>query len=218
MDLCHQSNIFISVKVVYFWECSQNQFMKPRDKAGQLKGEYKRSWLHRAPIMSTLRGCPLHLVAGERAAQVSHAPDDTWLQRAALQFSEACLTPALMPVLLYRRSALSQKHQFFGEKERKPSLYPVLQNKEKVHFLLYRVPLSPEKQMGVWRSSFKLNKLKKKKKDELPSLVGANYASGDQWRNNSRKNEGMEQSKNNTQLWMWLVLEARSDAVKSNIT
>lgn len=33
---------------------------------------------------------------------------------------------------------------------------PVLQNKEKVHFLLYRVPLSPEKQMGVWRSSFKL--------------------------------------------------------------
>ena len=25
------------------------------------------------------------------------------------------------------------------------------------------------------------------------------------------------QSKNNTQLWMWLVIEARSDAVKSNI-
>ena len=30
-------------------------------------------------------------------------------------------------------------------------------------------------------------------KDELPSsLVGAHYATGDQWRNNSRKNEGME--------------------------
>ena len=38
-----------------------------------------------------------------------------------------------------------------------------------------------------------------------------------QWRNNSRKNEGMEQSKNNTQLWMSLVIEARSNAVKSNI-
>ena len=39
-------------------------------------------------------------------------------------------------------------------------------------------------------------------KDELPKSVGAQYATGDQWRNNSRKNEGMEQSKNNTQLWM----------------
>ena len=29
-------------------------------------------------------------------------------------------------------------------------------------------------------------------KEELPSLVGAQYATGDQWRNNSRKNEGME--------------------------
>ena len=29
-------------------------------------------------------------------------------------------------------------------------------------------------------------------KDELPRLVGAQYATGDQWRNNFRKNEGME--------------------------
>ena len=29
-------------------------------------------------------------------------------------------------------------------------------------------------------------------KDELPSLVGAQYATGDQWRNNCRKNEEME--------------------------
>ena len=29
-------------------------------------------------------------------------------------------------------------------------------------------------------------------KEELPGLVGAQYATGDQWRNNSRKNEGME--------------------------
>ena len=29
-------------------------------------------------------------------------------------------------------------------------------------------------------------------KQELPSAVGAQYATGDQWRNNSRKNEGME--------------------------
>ena len=29
-------------------------------------------------------------------------------------------------------------------------------------------------------------------KDELPRSVGAQYAIGDQWRTNSRKNEGME--------------------------
>ena len=29
-------------------------------------------------------------------------------------------------------------------------------------------------------------------KDELPRSVGAQNATGDQWRNNSRKNEGME--------------------------
>ena len=29
-------------------------------------------------------------------------------------------------------------------------------------------------------------------KDVLPRSVGAQYATGDQWRNNSRKNEGME--------------------------
>ena len=29
-------------------------------------------------------------------------------------------------------------------------------------------------------------------KEELPRSVGAKYATGDQWRNNSRKNEGMK--------------------------
>ena len=33
-------------------------------------------------------------------------------------------------------------------------------------------------------------------KDELPRLVRAQYANGDQWRNNSRKNEGMEPKQN----------------------
>ena len=41
-----------------------------------------------------------------------------------------------------------------------------------------------------------MNSLKRQKdmtlKDELPRLVGALYATGDQWRNNSRKNEEME--------------------------
>ena len=29
-------------------------------------------------------------------------------------------------------------------------------------------------------------------KEKLPRSVGAQYATGDQWRNNSRKDEGME--------------------------
>ena len=41
-----------------------------------------------------------------------------------------------------------------------------------------------------------MNRMKRRKdrtlKDELPNLVGAQYATGDQWRNNSRKNEKME--------------------------
>ena len=53
-------------------------------------------------------------------------------------------------------------------------------------------------------------------KEELRS-VGAQYATGDQWRNNSRKSEGMEPKQNNTQLGVFLVIEARSDAVKSSI-
>ena len=41
-----------------------------------------------------------------------------------------------------------------------------------------------------------MNSMKRQKdrtlKDELPRSVGAQYASGDQWRNNSKMNEEME--------------------------
>ena len=53
-------------------------------------------------------------------------------------------------------------------------------------------------------------------KDELPRSVGSQYAMGDQWRNNSTKNERWSQSKNSTQLWIRLVMEVKSSAVKSN--
>ena len=38
--------------------------------------------------------------------------------------------------------------------------------------------------------------------EELPRSVGVQYATGDQWRNNSRKNDRTEPKQNNTQLWM----------------
>ena len=51
-----------------------------------------------------------------------------------------------------------------------------------------------------------MNSMKRQKdrtlKDELTRLVGTQYATGDQWRHNSTKNEETEQKQNQTQLWM----------------
>ena len=49
-------------------------------------------------------------------------------------------------------------------------------------------------------------------KDELPRSVGAQYAF---WRTNSRKNEEMESKQKQHELWMKLVIEAKSDAVRA---
>ena len=54
-------------------------------------------------------------------------------------------------------------------------------------------------------------------KEELPRSVGAQYATGDQWRNKSRKNEGMEPKLKQYPVVDVTVIEARSDAVKNNI-
>ena len=62
-----------------------------------------------------------------------------------------------------------------------------------------------------------MNSMKRQKdrtlNDELPGLVGAQYATEYQWRNNSRKNEGMEPKQKQYQVVD--VIEARSNAVKS---
>ena len=54
-------------------------------------------------------------------------------------------------------------------------------------------------------------------KEELPRSVGAQYALEISGEITPERMKGWNQSKNNTQLWMGLVIEARSDAVKSNI-
>ena len=54
-------------------------------------------------------------------------------------------------------------------------------------------------------------------KEELPTSGGAQYATGDQWRNNSRKNEGMEPKQKQDPAVDVTMVEERSDAVKSNI-
>ena len=58
-----------------------------------------------------------------------------------------------------------------------------------------------------------MNSMKKQKdrilKDELPRSVGAQYGTGDQWRNNSRKNEEMEPKQK-----QWQVVNAMGDESK----
>ena len=54
-------------------------------------------------------------------------------------------------------------------------------------------------------------------KEELLRSVSAQYPTRDQWRNNSRKNEGMEPRQKQYPVMDVTMIEARSDAVKSNI-
>ena len=61
----------------------------------------------------------------------------------------------------------SDKTWFTGEGNDKPLQYSCLEN-----------PMNSIKRQKDWTM-----------KDELPRSVGTQYASGDQWRNNSRKNE-----------------------------
>ena len=58
--------------------------------------------------------------------------------------------------------------------------------------------------------------------DELPRLVGAQYATGEKWRSNSRKNEETEPKQTNKETKNHpvvdvTVMEVNSDAVKNNI-
>ena len=54
-------------------------------------------------------------------------------------------------------------------------------------------------------------------KEELPRLVGAQYATGDQWRNNCRKKEGTE-PRQKQQPDVDVTGDGRSSAVKNNIS
>ena len=66
-----------------------------------------------------------------------------------------------------------------------------------------------------------MNSMKRKKdrtlKDELSRSVGAQYAIGDQWRNNSRKNEETEPKQKQHPVVDVTGGGSKSDTVKSNI-
>ena len=65
-----------------------------------------------------------------------------------------------------------------------------------------------------------MNSMKRQKdltlKDELPRSVGTQYVTAEEQRKKFRRNEQAEPNKNNIQLWMCLVVEVKSDAVKNN--
>ena len=54
-------------------------------------------------------------------------------------------------------------------------------------------------------------------KDELPRLVGAQYATGEDWRNNSRKDEEMEPKQKQHPVLDVTEDGSKVDAVKNNI-
>ena len=54
-------------------------------------------------------------------------------------------------------------------------------------------------------------------KEELPRSVGEHYDTGDQWRNNSRKNEGMEPKQKQYQAVYVTGDRARSNDIKSKM-
>ena len=66
-----------------------------------------------------------------------------------------------------------------------------------------------------------MNSMKRQKdrtlKDELPRSVGAQYATGDQWRNNSRKNEEVELKQKQHPVVDVTGDGVKSDAIKNNI-
>ena len=67
-----------------------------------------------------------------------------------------------------------------------------------------------------------MNSMKRQKdrtlKGELPRLVGAQYATGEQWRNNSRKNEEKESKQRQHPIVDVTGNGSKVHAIKSNIT
>ena len=65
-----------------------------------------------------------------------------------------------------------------------------------------------------------MNSMKRQKdrtlKDEIPRSAGAQYATEEGWRNNSRKNEEMEPKQKQHPV-VDVVMEVKSDGLKSNI-
>ena len=76
---------------------------------------------------------------------------------------------------------------------------------------------------SLWYSCLEnpINTMKRQKdralKDELPRSVDAQYATGDQWKNNSKKNEEKEPKQKQHSVVDVTGDGARSDAIKSNI-
>ena len=66
-----------------------------------------------------------------------------------------------------------------------------------------------------------MNSIKRQKdmtlKDELPRSVDAQYSTGKEWRNNSRKNEELEPKQKQNPAVDVTGDRSKSDAVKSNI-
>ena len=68
---------------------------------------------------------------------------------------------------------------------------------------------------------YPMNSMKRQKdmtlKDELPRSAGAQYATGEEWENSSRRNKEAEPKWKQHPVVVCLVVKGKCDAVKSNI-
>ena len=98
---------------------------------------------------------------------------------------------------------------FITEPPGKPNLWSVstvLLMASRFSILALRIPWTVWKGKKIWHW-----------KDELPRSVGANMLLEISGGITPERLKGWRQSENNTQLWIWLVMEVKSNAVKSNI-
>ena len=100
----------------------------------------------------------------------------------------------------------SDKMWSTGEGNGKPLQYSCLEN--------------PMNSMNPRNSMNPMNSMKRQNdripKEELPRSLGAQYATGDQWRNNSRKKEGIEPKQKQYPVVDVTGDRSKSDAIKSN--
>ena len=54
-------------------------------------------------------------------------------------------------------------------------------------------------------------------KDELPRLVSAQYVTGEEWRNSSKRNEEAERKQKQCPVWMGLGIEAKRAILHKNL-
>ena len=99
------------------------------------------------------------------------------------------------------------------------ALDPDQKERTEMRLLSICFPLTPTANSWAVARDWKAWKHEKAKRYDTerwtPYVGRSQYATGEEWRNSSRKNEGaLNQSENNPQVQMWLVMEGKSNTAQ----